>query len=153
MARPAIGSSFVFWWRWLLTATCAVIIAGACLVFLPGFARNLFGVLYYGSATALDDFPDEAVRYITLAHGVLGAVMISWGVAFAFVLLGPFRQAQPNAWWTFSVSLATWFVVDSGFSLWTGFWQNAVLNAVIALFFLPALAGMRRSCTSATAPE
>jgi len=36
------------------------------------------------------------------------------------------------------VSLVVWLVPDTGCSLWSGFWQNAVLNTVaLALFALP----------------
>lgn len=141
--------AFRFWWFWLLVVTSGVVVAGAFLVFSPALGRSLFGLLFYGSGTALDEFSTEAVRYISFAHGVVGAVMIGWGTALALVLLGPFRQAHAHAWRTFVVSLAIWFVVDSGFSLWSGFWQNAVLNTVIALLFLPGLAGTRRFCVDA----
>jgi len=141
---------FLFWWRWLVTVTSAVIIFGAFLVVSPRLARGLFGLLCYGSGDALSGFSVEAVRYIALAHGVLGAVMMGWGVAFLLVLLGPFRQRQAHAWRTLAVSLSIWFIVDSGVSLWTGFWQNALLNTVLALLFLPALLGIRRYCTGTT---
>lgn len=148
MSRQS-SPAFRFWWRWLLVVTSGVIVIGAFLILAPGLARNLFGLLFYGSGSALDEFSADAVRYIAFAHGVLGAVMIGWGAALALVLLGPFRQARAHAWRTLVTSLAIWFVVDSSFSLWSGFWQNAVLNTVIALFFLPGLAGTRRFCTAA----
>jgi len=34
-----------------------------------------------------------------------------------------------------TVSLAAWFNPDTAFSLLSGFWQNAVLNCVMALLF------------------
>jgi hypothetical protein len=39
-----------------------------------------------------------------------------------------------------AVSIAAWFVPDTAFSLWTGYWQNAVLNGVLALAFAIPLA-------------
>lgn len=139
--------AFRFWWWWLLVVTCGVIAVGAFFILSPEMARHVFSLLYYRSSIALDDFQGEAVRYITFAHGILGAVMIGWGVALLLVLLGPLRQAHAHAWRTFVVSLAIWFVVDSGFSLWSGYWQNAILNSGIALLFLPGLVGTR--CTDA----
>lgn len=141
---------FRFWWWWLLIVTCGVIVAGAFLILAPELSRNVLGVLYYRSSAALNNFQSEAVRYITFAHGVLGAVMIGWGVALATVLLGPLRRAHAYAWRTFAASLATWFVVDTAFSFWSGYWQNAILNGIIALLFLPGLVGTR--CTDARRP-
>jgi hypothetical protein len=44
----------------------------------------------------------------------------------------------------FAVSAAAWLVPDTVFSLWTGFWRNAVLNSVIALLFVIPLAATYR---------
>lgn len=130
--------TFSFWWRWLLAATMVVIGIGAFLVFAPGPARTISSLLFFGGLDTLDSFPEPAVRYVTFAHGVLGAVMIGWGVALALILLGPVRRRQPDGWKTFAVSLAVWYAVDSAFSLYSGFWPNVVLNTVIVgLFALP----------------
>ena len=39
-----------------------------------------------------------------------------------------------------AVSLVAWFVPDTTFSLWSGFWQNAVLNLVLGVIFVIPLA-------------
>jgi hypothetical protein len=57
--------------------------------------------------------------------------------------LGPLRQGDRSAWRIFVVSLLAWFVTDTLFSLWSGFWQNALLNGVFALLFAPPLIGLR----------
>jgi hypothetical protein len=36
-----------------------------------------------------------------------------------------------------TVSLAAWLIPDTTLSLWSGFWQNAVLNVVLAILFAP----------------
>ena len=61
--------------------------------------------------------------------------MFGWGVALLFVLLGPFRRGSREGWLTLTVSLLAWFVPDTAFSLWSGFWQNAALNAIFAVLF------------------
>lgn len=66
---------------------------------------------------------------------VLGAVMIGWSVVLLFALFGPFRRGQLEGWRMVTVSLAAWFNPDTAFSLLSGFWQNAVLNCVMALLF------------------
>jgi hypothetical protein len=39
-----------------------------------------------------------------------------------------------------------WFVTDTVLSLATGFWQNAVLNVVLAVLFAVPLAATWRAC-------
>lgn len=146
MARPSSDipmqgnpARFVFWWRWLLVVTAGVVLFGALLLLAPGLTRRLFGLLLYGAQGRLDTFPAEALAYITLTHGVLGAVMFGWGLVLLMLLFGPFRRRSGEAWRMLAVSLLAWFVPDTLYSLWSGFWQNAALNLVFALLYAPAL--------------
>jgi hypothetical protein len=42
-------------------------------------------------------------------------------------------------------SIAVWFLLDSGFSILAGYWQNAVFNVVFfVLFFIPLAATFHR---------
>ncbi len=134
------SSQFHFWWRWLVAVTLGVQLFGISLIVAPEFARRFFGLLLYSSPERLATFGAPAVAYVTLVHGVLGAVMVGWGVALLFVLLGPFRQRSKQGWLALVVSLAAWFVPDTAISLWSDFWQNAALNLVFAVLFAIPLA-------------
>ena len=126
----------VFWYRWLLVVIVGVMLFGMTMVLSPNLIRRFFSLLIYASANSIEShFGGSAVAYITLVHGVLGAVMFGWGVSLLLVLLGPFRRGSREGWLILSVSVAVWFVPDTLFSLWTGFWQNAVLNLGLALLF------------------
>jgi len=135
----------LFWWRWLLAVTCGVMLFGLSMVVAPDLTRQFFGLLVFSSATGLDTFGGPANDYIMLLHAVLGSVMFGWGVALLFVLLGPFRTGGFHGWLTLCVSLAAWFVPDTAYSLWSGFWQNAMLNGVFAILFAIPLAATYRS--------
>lgn len=131
----------VFWRRWLVVVTVGVALFGISMVLAPGLIRDLFSLLMFSSPGHIDSFGAPAVAYISLAHGVMGAVMFGWAVALLFVLLGPFRRGARDAWRTLAVSLSAWFVPDTAYSLWLGFWQNAVLNlALFVLFAIPLAA-------------
>ena len=131
----------VFWFRWLLAVIVGAMLFGISMILAPGFIRRFFSLLAYTSANGMESrFGTAAVAYITLIHGVLGAVMFGWGMALLMVLLGPFRRGSREGWLILSVSVAVWFVPDTLFSLWTGFWQNAVFNLVFALLFAIPLA-------------
>ena len=138
-----------FWWHWLIAVTVGVLLFGASMVLAPGFTRQFFGVLLFSSPEAIADYGEPAVAYITLVHGVLGAVMFGWGFALLFIVLGPLRRGSHDAWLTLAVSVAAWFIPDTAFSLLTGFWQNAALNIVFAVLFLIPLTATYRTCRQA----
>jgi hypothetical protein len=134
-----------FWFRWLQGATAGTIAFGLALVAMPELARQGFGLLMFGEAGALAGFGPGVQPYLTLAHGVMGSVMVGWGLALWLTLQGLFRRGERHGWDLFVVSLVGWFVPDTTASLWTGLWPNAVLNTVFGLAFaLPLIA--TRSC-------
>jgi hypothetical protein len=113
---------------------------GISMILMPGLIRDLFSLLIYSSSQHITTFGEPAVAYITLVHGILGAVMFGWGVALLFVLCGAFRRGEREGWRTLAISLTAWLVSDTVFSIWSGFWQNAVLNAFLAVLFVIPLA-------------
>ena len=139
------GKAF-FWWLWLAVVSAGVVAAGLVMVLAPGLTRRLFSLLVFASPETIDGFGAPAARYIAVAHGVLGAVMIGWGAALLAILLGPFRHGSREAWVAVTVSLAAWFVADTALSLATGFWQNAVLNVVLVVLFAVPLGATHRGC-------
>lgn len=117
---------------------------GLALVLLPGLAREGFSLLIYADGGRLEAFGAEAVAYISLVHAVLGAVMFGWGIALLLVVRGPFARGEREGWQIIVVSVSAWFVSDTAFSLWSGFWQNAVLNFVFIVLFAVPLAATYR---------
>lgn len=125
-----------FWWRWLVTANVGVILFGLAQVLLPNLVRQGFSLMVFGSASYIDSFPLDAIRYITLTHAVMGAVMIGWGVSMMYTLFTQFRKGEWHGWLSLVVALILWFIPDTAMSIATGFWQNAVLNTVFAILFV-----------------
>lgn len=65
-----------------------------------------------------------------------GAVMFGWGVVLFMLVREPFARGEREGWYIIPFSILAWFIPDMAYSLWTGFWQNAILNLVFALLFL-----------------
>lgn len=141
----ARSKSLSFWSSWLLVVTIGVMLFGLALVFAPGLARAGFSWLIYADADRMASFGAEAVAYISLVHAVLGAVMFGWGVALFLVVLGLFARGAREGWRIVAVSVVAWFIPDTAFSLWSGFWHNAVLNLVFIVLFAAPLAGTYRT--------
>lgn len=111
---------------------------GLALVLAPSLARQAFSLLVYASAERIDGFGDEPARYVALTHAVLGGVMVGWGAGLFYVTRTLLAQGSRVAWNLLVLSVGAWFVPDTSYSLLSGYWQNAVLNAVcLALFVVP----------------
>jgi hypothetical protein len=139
-----------FWFRWLQAACIAVQAFGAFMVVSPDAARAFFGTLLLGDPSAIGSSRAYVAAYIDLLHVVLGAVLVGWGVAL-FLVVRFFYRAQPVIVCRIvAISILCWAVPDTAYSLWSGFWQNAVLNAVFIAAFVPPLVAHARM---AIAPE
>lgn len=98
-------------------------------------------MLVYSDTDRIASFGQEAASYISLAHAVLGGVMVGWGVALILVVRMLFAAGHRAGWNIVALSVAAWFVPDTAYSLASGYWQNAVLNlAFVALFAVPLIA-------------
>jgi hypothetical protein len=130
-----MNSHFQFWWRWLVVVACGTLLFGIALIALPNFMNQVFNAVFFSASQAHLAFDAGAATYIKFVYGVLGAVMVGWAVLLLLTLIGPFRSGQREAWQSLVASIAIWFVVDSSYSVWAGFWQNAILNAVFFVGF------------------
>jgi hypothetical protein len=135
-----------FWINWLLAVAAGVAVFGLVLVLAPAIAMQGFSLLVYASATRIESFGQEPARYIALVHAVIGGVMVGWGAALFCVVRTLVSRGDRIGWNLVALSVGTWFVPDTSYSLVSGYWQNAVLNtAFLALFAIPlwATRGMR----------
>ena len=132
----------IFWYRWFLFVIIGVMLFGISMVIIPSLILKLFSLLIYSNSNTIEsEFSLEAVKYIELVHGVLGAVMFGWGTLLLVILIGPFKNGSIDGWYYLATSVIAWFVPDTLFSLWKGFWQNAILNSILlSLLTLPLIA-------------
>ena len=129
-------------WKTWITAWCwGVILFGAVLAVagLPaadGIARTLFGVLGGVPADAAL-FEPVGMRF---SVALMGAVTLGWGFTILF-LLPAIHAAGAPAWKGLTAAILIWFVIDSAFSVATGFGLNAVSNTgLLIAFLIPVLA-------------
>jgi hypothetical protein len=134
-----------FWINWLLAASAGVVAFGFVLVLAPALTVQGFSLLVYASSSRIDSFGTEQLRYISLVHAVLGGVMVGWGAALLYATKALLAAGSRVGWNIIALSLATWFVPDTAYSLVSGFWQNAVLNSVFLIAFAIPLWATRTS--------
>lgn len=143
MAMNVNPAPSVFWIRWLLAAAAGVVLFGLVLVLAPGAARQGFSLLVYASPDRIDAFGAEPVRYIGLAHAVIGGVMFGGGTALFQVVRTLLARGDRTGWHLIALSVAAWFVPDTAYSVLSGYWPNAVLNTGLLLLFALPLWGTR----------
>ena len=129
--------------RYLSAVTGSALAFGVVLVVLPGPTEALFGRLIHGAGGFPASFAPEARDYLRLAHAVIGASMAGWFALALWLVRTQVAHGVPGAWRALAGSIALWFVLDTSYSLLSGFWPNAVLNAGFLLAFLPGLLATR----------
>jgi hypothetical protein len=70
--------------------------------------------------------------------------MFGWGVALVAVTRTLFSVGRRAGWNAVALSIGTWFVPDTSYSLLSGYWQNALLNAAFLLLFAIPLIATRK---------
>ena len=127
-----------FWQRWLLAITILIIIFGILLITLSESA--LFNWLFNNRTEAIfwPDTPITAgmIQFQRWLYGVLGTVMIGWGITMAFILAVPFHRGERWSWYSITFSIGSWYFLDTAVSIIYQATFNAVLNTLILLLFL-----------------
>lgn len=132
---------FALWRWWLGVVAVAALAFGLSLAALPDAMARLFGGLYLSEPGAIAAFGADAAAYVKFVTAVMGAVMAGWAAALLLVVVFMFRPGRPDAWWLVAISVLVWFVPDTAYSLYSGFWQNAVFNVfALAVFVVPLAA-------------
>jgi hypothetical protein len=141
--RSQLNIPSPFWWQWLTGATVVVLAFGLAMVLAPELISRLFAAIL-SSSHIIESLEEPAKTYHLLFQGVLGGTMFGWGTALLVVLLTVFRRGMQEGWIILSISLIAWFIPDTAFSIWSGYWQNGILNAIfLALFAIPLAATYR----------
>ena len=135
------------WWKWLLAASLATVVVGAAFVCAAGSVLQPMVRFYYeqfSPTLEFDTLSAEAVAYQTWLYGVLGGVMVGWGVALVPLVYYPFRRGERWAWGAIAASMLCWFVFDTGASAAHGVMANVILNCVFLVAFGVPLVGAAR---------
>lgn len=139
MTKNEIEPMNKFWQNWLTVWCGAVALFG---VVLAGGALEATSYPVYFTLNMLngaEEITFDAAMRFSLA--VMGAVSIGWGITlFAAIKAANQlnRQTSRQVWFLITLSVVSWYVIDSILSVVTGFWMNTIPNTVyMATFLLP----------------
>jgi hypothetical protein len=122
-----------FWRTWLVVwcwgvGLFGVTLAGAAVEATSGPVRLLFGLL---SPTGTVELSPE-LRFALI---ILGGISIGWSISL-YGLIQAAQQLGRPIWLITTISVLTWFVIDSILSVVTGFALNVVSNLLFTIGYL-----------------
>jgi hypothetical protein len=133
-----------FWWNWLVWVTVATMLFGLSMIILPDAVQRLFNLVAFQNRGIEELLSAEAIHYIRFVYGVLGAVIFGWMLSFLPILFGAYRRGEKEGYLAISLSIGVWFIVDSSWSGYMGFWGNVALNTILFILFAIPLAASYR---------
>lgn len=139
-----MSSPSKLWQRWLLIVAAGTLLFGLAILALPMQFERFFMWMVYSDLEAMPRFSAEAAAYARFVTGVMAAVIVGWMIPMLYLIVGPFRRGERVAWNMLTVSLLTWFALDSIWSVASGFSENAVFNTIFLLLFAIPLAATYR---------
>lgn len=89
------------------------------------------------------EFNPEVLRYKNWLFGVLGATMIGFHVLIIMISENAFKSKEIWAYRAIVYGLLSWFVIDSGLSIFYGAIHNVLMINLVAL----VLIGLPLICT------
>ncbi len=138
------ASTPTLWINWLTYTAEFTVLFGLFMVLAPGLTQQAFGLLIFQNTEQFAAFDPQATAYIELAHAVMGSVLVGWG-ALIFMLVRKLNiEDAKQTCNMIAISVLLWYVPDTAFSLYSGFWQNAVLNSGFAVLYAVPLLALRK---------
>lgn len=130
-------------WQLLIAVSVGVMLFGLAMLVLDDAIQTLFNLILFSSPDYPADFSPDAIAYIRLTIGIAGAVMVGWMITVVYLALN-WRNNPTMTWSVIGLSVGVWYVLDSGYSAYLGFYQNVALNTVfLASFAIPMLLILR----------
>ena len=87
----------------------------------------------------------SASKMNSFLKGVLGSVLVGYGVLLAFMVFYGLNKKEKWAWTGILVSLLIWYILDTGMSIFYGAMFNIIFNNVFFLLVLIPLLLIRSS--------
>jgi hypothetical protein len=130
---------------WLQAASLVTIFTGlvSALASHPATA-GLWLWLFDALQWPLDGNPAALGPEAYALNGVLGGVMVGWGVLMWLLARGPIQAGQTALARFMLIGIIAWFLVDSSASFAANIPGNVVLNVGFLLMFLPPLIRLQR---------
>ena len=132
---------FEFFRLWLLVVSAGMVVGGVAMTLLAGTPvltalNRLIDPAFWSGET------DAATRsFQEWSYSVTFATMAGWGLCVAIVAANAFGSRQAWAWWAIAGSVALWFPLDTGRSLYHRVYANVAVNIATLVVLATPLIG------------
>lgn len=128
---------FRFWQKWLTWANVMTVGVGL----LVAFAGNSIFFAPHNAGTREVFFEGQALTPEVLAlknwlFGIIGGTIVGFHLLMIMLSENAFKRRERWAYYTMWLGLLSWFVIDSGISLYYGAVHNLYLINLVALVLI-----------------
>lgn len=128
---------FNFWQKWLTWANVMTIMVGL----LVAFAGNSLFFSVHNSYTREvffqgNSFPAEVLPFKNWLFGIIGGTIVGFHVLMVMISENAFKKREKWAYRAIWYGLLSWFMIDSGISIYYGAVHNLVLINLVALLLI-----------------
>lgn len=130
-------SKFHFWQRWLTGANIITLLVGVVVA----FAGNSVVFSLHNQYTEARFFADtalagELLQFKNWLFGIIGATIVGFHLLMIMISEYAFKKREPWAFRAIAYGLLSWFIIDSGISLYYGALYNVVMINGVALLLI-----------------
>lgn len=125
---------FSFWQKWLTYANVMTVGVG----FLCAFAGNSIFFDAHNHYTkevffAGQEFSPEILALKNWLFGIIGGTIVGFHILMIFISEYAFKKREKWAYYAMWTGLISWFLIDSGISVYYGAIHNLVIINIVAL--------------------
>lgn len=130
---------FLFWQKWLTYANAFTILVGIMVafggdsIFLEIHNNYTREVFFQG-----EDFPAEVLIFKKWLFGIIGGTIVGFHVLMLMISEYSLKKKELWAYKALWYGLISWFLIDSGISMYYG----AIHNVILINFFALVLIGL-----------
>lgn len=137
---------FRFWQKWLTWANVLTLGVGLLVAFA---GNSLFFEMHNEYTRELffqgRELEGDLLNFKNWLFGIIGATIVGFHALMIMISENAFKQRERWAYWALWLGLLSWFVIDSGISVYYGAVYNLLLINVVALFLIGLPLVMTRS--------
>ncbi len=137
---------FRFWQKWLTYANVMTIMVGL----LVAFAGNSIAFELHNNYTkdvffGMEEFNPDVLKLKNWLFGIIGGTIVGFHILMVMISENAFKKKEMWAYKAMWYGMLSWFLIDSGISLYYGAIHNVILINLIALVLIGLPLIMTRS--------
>ena len=129
--------NFDFWQKWLTWANVAAIVVGI----ITAFAGNSIILAKHNELTQQvflqgKTFPQDVLLLKNWLFGIIGGTIVGFHILMIMISENAFRKKEKWAYYSICLGLLSWFIIDSGISIYYKAIHNLLIINIPALLII-----------------